>query len=198
MADDDNTFSEITDDSFCEAEELYGMPGITELEDDVFAMPSDFIPVLVAAYDDYDGKDKDAVPAEWSYQQPATTLRPYRPDVSPISPVSPIDIPPANFLVVDEAPPLPMLQMLRAMPPQRFAPPGFYSPVTDDEEEAEEQMEASGCGAAAGSFLHYNYQDLVNGTRFVDVCRLFVVCLSVCRHAGRECVDKRDFFHVSI
>ena len=111
-------------------------------------------------------------------------LRPYRPDVSPISPASPIAIPPANFLV--EAPPPPStLEMLRAMPPQSFVPPApFYSPVTDAE--AEQQMEASG-GAAVGSFLHYDQRDLVNGTCFVDVC------LSVCRHAGRECVDKRDF-----
>ena len=66
MAEGKNAFfSEIsTDDSFCEAEELFGMPGITELEEDVF--PSDFIPVLAAAYD---GDDEDAAPAEW---RPAT------------------------------------------------------------------------------------------------------------------------------
>jgi len=162
------------------------MPGITELEDDVF--PSDFIPVLAAAYNDYDGDDEDAAPAERSSQRPATAtaLRPYRPDVSPISPASPIAIPPANFLVVDEVPPPSTLS---------FVPPApFYSPVTDDEEEAEEQMVASGGGgAAAGSFLHYDHRDLVNGTRFVDVCRLSVVCLSVCQHAEREYIDKRDF-----
>jgi len=170
MAERNEFFSEIsTDKSVCEAEELFGLPGITDLEDDVFAMPSDFIPVLAAAFNDYDGDDEDAAPAEWrpaTATATVTALRPYRPDVSPISPASPIAIPPANFLV--EVPPPPStLDMLRAMPPQSFVSPApFYSPVTDDEEEAEEQMEASGAAAAAGSFLHYDEQDLVNGRRF--------------------------------
>jgi len=60
--------------------------------------------------------------------------------------------------------------MLRALPPQSIVPPApFYSPVSDDEaEEADEPMVASGIGpgAAAGSFLHYNEEDLVNGRRF--------------------------------
>jgi len=159
-------FTEIsTDDSFCEAEELFGMPGITELEDDVF--PSDYIPVLAAAFNDYDGDDEDAAPAEW---QPATVtaLRPYRPDVSPISPASPIAIPPANFLM--EA------------PSSTFVPPAvpFYS--------SEQQMEASG-GAAVGSFLHYDQRDLVNGTRVLltyVVCLSVSVCLSACRARMRR------------
>jgi len=195
------------------------MPGITELEDDVF--PNDFIPVLAAAYDDdpqYDGDDEDAAPAEWrppmaEWRPPTATvtaLRPYRPNVSPISPASPMAIPPANFLLPPPASPM-------AIPPANFllppppaspitispanflmeAPPPppapFYSPVSDDDEPAEEEpmVAASGGGGAAGSYLQYDVQDLVNGTHFVDVCRLSVVCLSVCRHAEREYIDKR-------
>ena len=160
------------------------MPGITELEDDVF--PSDFIPVLAAAFNDdphYDGDDEDAAPAEWQPAAPAewqpaaewrpptaavTALGPYRPDCSPISPASPppIAIPPANFLQMEAPPPASPI----AIPLENFLlqpPSPFYSPVSDDDEPAEEEpmMAASG-GGAAGSYLHYDVQDLVNGTRF--------------------------------
>ena len=156
-------FSEIPtrDGSCCDVEELYGMPGITELEDDVF--PSDFIPVLAAAYDvdpQYDGDDEDAAPAEW--QPAAPMLRPYRLDVEPISPASPppsIAIPPANFL-----PPPPTSPI--AIPPANFLlqpPSPFYSPVFNEPAEEKPMMAAIGGG---GSYLHYDVQDLVNGTRF--------------------------------
>jgi len=48
-------------------------------------------------------------------------------------------------------------------------------------------------GANARSISAISFAYLSSGTRFVDVCRLSV-CLSVYRHAGRECaIDKRDF-----
>ena len=108
-------------DDFCEAEELYGLPGIDELEDDVFPVPSDFIPVLAAAFDDYDGDDEDVEPAEWQpapteeWRPAPTALRPYRPDVEPISPASPIAIPPANFLPPPASSPF-------TIPPANFIP----------------------------------------------------------------------------
>jgi len=164
-------------------EDLYGMPGMSDVEDEIF-LPDDFIPVLSAAAADgrYDSDD-------------ATLMRPYRPDVfmpivppaaaaagatdgaydgdvedaaapptmrphhpvySPISSASsPISIPPANFLADTT------LEMIRKMPHQTIAPRtggNYYSAITDDEDTMDE-MESM----AAGSYLHHNLQDITNG-----------------------------------
>ena len=160
------------DGSCCDVEELYGMPGIAELEDDVFPLPSDFIPVLAAAYDidpQYDGDDEDAAPGEWRPPTATVTaLKPYRPDVEPISPASPVAIPPANFLLpppVSSPVAIPPANFLMEAPPPPPAP--FYSPVSDDDDEpSEEEPMVAASGGGGGSYLHYNDQDLVNGTRF--------------------------------
>ena len=162
-------------------EVLYGMPGVSDVEDEIF-LPDDFIPVLSAAAADgrYDSDDAAlmrpyrpdvfmpivppaaaaaAGPADGAYDGDVEdaappTMRPYHPVYSPISSASsPISIPPANFLADTT------LEMIRKMPHQTIAPRtggNYYSPITDDEDT--DEMDST-----AGSYFHHNLQDFTNG-----------------------------------
>ena len=180
--------SEFTDietdfESDVPVEVLFGMPGVYDVEDEIF-LPDDFIPMLSAAAADgrYDSDDATlmrpyrpdifmpivpptaaaAGAADGAYDgdvenaAPVPTMRPYRPVYSPISPASsPISIPPANFLADTT------LEMIRQMPHQTIAPRAggnYYSPITDDEDT--DEMEST---SAAGSYFHHNLQDFTNG-----------------------------------
>jgi len=206
-------FTDIETESDVPVEDLYGMPGVydVEEEDEIF-LPDDFIPVLSAAAADgrYDSDDATlmrpyrpdvfmpivppaaaAAAADGAYDgdvedaaaAPPPTMRPYRPVYSPISSASSPISIPPANILADMT-----LEMIRQMPHQTIAPRTggqYYSAITDDED-TDQEMESM---AAAGSYLHHNLQDITNGKRGFSMYlyTLSSVCLSI--HMQSACVQ---------
>ena len=184
--------SEFTDietdfESDVPVEDLYGMPGVydVEEEDEIF-LPDDFIPVLSAA----------AADGRYDSDEDATLMRPYRPDVfMPIVPPAaaaaaagpadgtydgdvedaaaapptmrpyyPVYSPISSASSPISIPPANILadmtmEMIHQMPHQTIAPRagGNYYSAITDDEDTDE-MESM-----AGLYLHHNLLDITNG-----------------------------------